>query len=174
MDSYLEPRINQSVPNNCYCFVATAQWSRISFRRENNVKKLLSLLLCAAIVFQPAALLAQSSESAVIRYNSRHHPVVDTDGMVASQNAVASAVGAQILAVGGNAVDAAVGVGFALAVVLPRAGNIGGGGFMLAYLADQDEVVAIDYREMAPPRATRDMFLDSAGDVDPTRSKFSH
>jgi len=145
-----------------------------SSRQDNNVKKCLWVLLCAVIVSQPVAVLAQSSDSAVIRYNSRHHPVVDSDGMVASQNAVASAVGAQILADGGNAVDAAVGVGFALAVVLPRAGNIGGGGFMLAYLADTDEVVAIDYREMAPPRATRDMFLDAEGDVDPTRSKFSH
>ena len=138
------------------------------------MNKSLSLLLAALLALQPAVILAQSSDAVIIRYSSRHHPVVDTDGMVASQNAMASAVGAKILADGGNAVDAAVGVGFALAVVLPRAGNIGGGGFMLAYLAESDEVVAIDYREMAPPRATRDMFLNADGDVDPTRSKFSH
>ena len=117
---------------------------------------------------------AQSGDAAIIRYSARHHPVVDTEGMVASQNAMASAVGAQILADGGNAIDAAVGVGFALAVVLPRAGNIGGGGFMLAYLADADETIAIDYREMAPRRAHRDMFLDEDGNVDNERARFSH
>ena len=125
-------------------------------------------------VLTPALAYAQSGDSAIIRYNARHHPVVDTEGMVASQNAVASAVGAQILADGGNAIDAAVGVGFSLAVVLPRAGNIGGGGFMLAYLADSDETIAIDYREMAPRAAHRDMFLDTDGNVDDERARFSH
>ncbi len=131
-------------------------------------------LLVGLLLAQPSWLLAQNDDAAIIRYNARHHPVYDTDGMVASQNAIASAVGAEILAQGGNAVDAAVAVGFSLAVVLPRAGNIGGGGFMLLYLADTDETVAIDYREMAPPRATRDMFLDSDGNVDPVRARFSH
>jgi len=67
-----------------------------------------------------------------------------------------------------------VAVGFSLAVTLPRAGNLGGGGFMLIHDAANDENTAIDYREMAPLRATRDMYLDEKGDVDPTRSKFSH
>ena len=138
------------------------------------MRKLLAFVLSCALLAQPTLLLAQTDRGAIIRYNSRHHPVVDTAGMVASQNAVASEVGAAILADGGNAVDAAIGVGFALAVVLPRAGNIGGGGFMLAYLAESDETIAIDYREMAPPRASRDMFLDEDGDVDPARARYSH
>ena len=117
---------------------------------------------------------AQTNDSAVIRYNARHHPVFDANGMVASQNATASRIGAEVLAEGGNAVDAAIAVGFALAVTLPRAGNIGGGGFMLAYLAEDDESVAIDYREKAPPAATRDMFLDANGDADSQKSRFSH
>jgi gamma-glutamyltranspeptidase/glutathione hydrolase len=86
-------------------------------------------------------------------------------GMVASQEAVATDVGVEILRKGGNAVDAAVAVGFALAVTYPRAGNIGGGGFMMIYLAGSEEVIAMDYREMAPDKAHKDMFLDENGDV---------
>lgn len=138
------------------------------------MQKLLATLLACAFLAQPILAIAQTDSGAIIRYNARHHPVIDTAGMVASQNAIASQVGADILADGGNAVDAAIGVGFALAVVLPRAGNIGGGGFMLAYLAESDETVAVDYREMAPPRASRDMFLDENGDVDPQLARFSH
>ncbi len=118
--------------------------------------------------------LAGAAEQPVIRYRALSHPVQSTTGMVAAQNAESAAVGAEILAAGGNAVDAAVAVGFSLAVTLPRAGNLGGGGFMLVYEADRGTTIAIDYREMAPPRATRDMFLDEDGNVHPTRSKFSH
>jgi gamma-glutamyltranspeptidase/glutathione hydrolase len=85
-----------------------------------------------------------------------------TTGIVTAQNSIAAEIGAQVLAEGGNAVDAAVAVGFSLAVALPRAGNIGGGGFMLVYDAESGATTAIDYREMAPPGATRDMFLDEA------------
>ena len=70
--------------------------------------------------------------------------------MVVSQEAIASQVEADILEAGGNAIDAAVATGFALAVTLPRAGNLGGGGFMLVYLAEENKTIAIDYREMAP------------------------
>lgn len=94
------------------------------------------------------------------------HPVTTTGGMVVSDQVLASQVGAQILARGGNAVDAAVATGFALAVVLPSAGNIGGGGFMVVRMAD-GTTVAIDYRETAPTLATRDMYLDAAGNVVP-------
>lgn len=94
--------------------------------------------------------------------------------MVASQNRWSSAVGAQILAEGGNAVDAAVAVGFSLAVTLPRAGNLGGGGFMLIHDAESGEDIAIDFREMAPVRATRDMYLDENGEVDRVKAMFSH
>ena len=86
------------------------------------------------------------------------------DGMVVSGHGLASDVGAIVLARGGNAVDAAVAVGFALAVVLPAAGNIGGGGF-LVYRSSESEVRALDFREKAPASATRDMFLDDEGKV---------
>jgi len=91
-------------------------------------------------------------------------PVAAAHAAVASVHPMASEVGAQILRRGGNAVDAAVAVGFALTVVAPSAGNIGGGGFMVIRLAD-GSVYTLDYREAAPGRATRDMYLDSAGNV---------
>lgn len=93
--------------------------------------------------------------------------------MVVSQEEIASRVGAEILAQGGNAIDAAVATGFAMAVTLPRAGNIGGGGFMMIYLAEERRMVAIDYREMAPAAAHRDMYLGADGEVDPQKSRYS-
>ena len=102
------------------------------------------------------------------------HPVVAENGMVASAEAVATRIGVDVLKAGGNAIDAAVAVGFALAVTLPGAGNIGGGGFMVIHLAATGETVAIDYRETAPAAASRDMFLDPAGAVDRGRALFSH
>jgi len=125
---------------------------------------------------QPALVSAQGAAGAggILRYDRIHHPVLSEKGMVATQEAVASQVGADILARGGNAVDAAVAVGFALTVTLPRAGNIGGGGFMLAYLADLDKTIAIDFREMAPSSAYETMFQDSDGNVDNDLARFSH
>ncbi|MAT51624.1 MAG: gamma-glutamyltransferase [Porticoccaceae bacterium] len=93
--------------------------------------------------------------------------------MVVSQEALASRVGAEILRQGGNAVDAAVATGFALAVTLPQAGNIGGGGFMLVHLAERNETIAIDYREMAPAKAHRNLFLDESGNADAEKSRYS-
>nr|WP_312240502.1 gamma-glutamyltransferase [Pantoea sp.] len=93
------------------------------------------------------------------------HPVKEKSGMVASVDALATQVGVDILQQGGNAVDAAVAVGFALAVTHPQAGNLGGGGFMLLRTA-AGRVSAIDFREMAPARASRDMFLDKQGNAD--------
>jgi len=138
----------------------------------NTPPRLLLLIAATLVVANPA--FAQGNDGAIIRYPALHHPVLDRDGMVASQNALASEVGARILADGGNAVDAAVGVGFALAVTLPRAGNIGGGGFMIVYDAANRSAVAIDYRETAPPGASRDMFLDADGNVDEGLARFSH
>ncbi|MEN3347518.1 MAG: gamma-glutamyltranspeptidase / glutathione hydrolase, partial [Bradyrhizobium sp.] len=94
-------------------------------------------------------------------------------GMVVAQEKLAAQVGADILRQGGNAVDAAVATGFAMAVTYPRAGNIGGGGFMVIHLADQNQNVAIDYRETAPQAATRDMFLGADGKPDPDKSRNS-
>jgi gamma-glutamyltranspeptidase / glutathione hydrolase len=91
-------------------------------------------------------------------------PIESTTGMVVSVNGIASDVGAAILAKGGNAVDAAVATAFALAVVHPSAGNIGGGGFMIIR-PPSGAAVAIDYREKAPLGSTKTMYLDSAGDI---------
>jgi gamma-glutamyltranspeptidase/glutathione hydrolase len=97
-------------------------------------------------------------------------PVAARHGMVASSEALASEVGVQILRAGGNAVDAAVAVGFALAVTYPVAGNIGGGGFMLIRLAT-GEAVVVDYREAAPAAASRNMYLNSNGELIPDASR---
>jgi gamma-glutamyltranspeptidase/glutathione hydrolase len=103
-----------------------------------------------------------------------HHPNGGRQGMVVAEDRLAAQVGAEILAQGGNAVDAAVATSFALAVTYPRAGNIGGGGFMLVYLRESGRTVAIDYREMAPAAAGRDMYLDGQGRVDEQAILYSH
>jgi gamma-glutamyltranspeptidase/glutathione hydrolase len=102
------------------------------------------------------------------------HPVISQNGMVASQERLATEAGLAVLKEGGNAIDAAVTVGFTLAVTLPQAGNIGGGGFMLAHMAKGNQTVAIDYREKAPKAATRDMFLNAQGEADPEKSRYSY
>lgn len=102
------------------------------------------------------------------------HPVYSQNGMVSSQESLATEAGVQVLKEGGNAIDAAVTIGFTLAVTLPRAGNIGGGGFMVMHLAKSNETVAIDYREKAPKAAFRDMFLDENGNYDPEKSRYSY
>jgi len=94
-------------------------------------------------------------------------------GMVVAQEARAAKIGAEVLAKGGNAVDAAVATGFALAVTYPRAGNIGGGGYMVIHLARPNRQIAIDYRETAPAATTRDMFLNNKGEPDPRKSRDS-
>ena len=123
---------------------------------------------------QPAAAPAAPPQvkEAIYAENAIEHPVWAKNGMVASQEALASTIGRDILQQGGNAVDAAVAVGFALAVTLPRAGNIGGGGFMLIHDAKKNETIAIDYREKAPKAAFRDMYLDENGNADEERSRY--
>ncbi len=123
----------------------------------------------AFLCFTPAAVVADPLISPL----ATARPVVAEHGMVVTQEAVASRVGLDILKRGGNAVDAAVAVGFALAVTLPRAGNIGGGGFMLIYRADLKQTIAIDYREAAPAATTKDVFLDANGEADPFKSRYS-
>jgi gamma-glutamyltranspeptidase / glutathione hydrolase len=103
-----------------------------------------------------------------------HHPNGGREGMVVAGEKTAAQIGADMLAQGGNAVDAAVATAFALAVTYPRAGNIGGGGFMLVYMQDEGKTIAIDYREMAPAAATQDMYLDDEGNVDIDAIRHSH
>jgi gamma-glutamyltranspeptidase/glutathione hydrolase len=99
--------------------------------------------------------------------------ILGHSAMVVAQERIATRIGVEILDRGGNAVDAAVAVGFALAVTYPRAGNIGGGGFMVIHLAHDNRDVAIDYREAAPAAATPTMFLDAQGNPDPAKSRDS-
>ncbi|QYK00017.1 gamma-glutamyltransferase [Shewanella psychrotolerans] len=106
-----------------------------------------------------------SAESSIYSNSATVQPIWAQHGMVASQESVATRVGVDILKQGGNAIDAAVAVGFALAVTLPRAGNIGGGGFMLVHLAKENKTIAIDYREVAPSHAHKDIFLNEQGDA---------
>ncbi len=94
-----------------------------------------------------------------IDYPHPFHPTTTSGGMVVSQNATSSSIGIKILDMGGNAVDAAVAVGFSLATTLPRAGNIGGGGFMLIYLKDKEEVFYIDYRSKSPKNSSIEKLL---------------
>lgn len=102
------------------------------------------------------------------------HPVVGRHGMVATEQELASRIGLNVLKSGGNAVDAAVAIGFALAVALPNAGNVGGGGFMMVYDAKTAKTVALDFREVAPAAASRDMYLDAAGRVIDGKSLYTH
>jgi gamma-glutamyltranspeptidase / glutathione hydrolase len=97
-------------------------------------------------------------------------PTQGTQAMVVSAHHLASAAGKHIMRQGGNAIDGAVATGFALAVVLPRAGNLGGGGFMMIHTADGQQV-ALDFREVAPAAATRDMYLDATGNAVTLRSR---
>ena len=111
------------------------------------MKKLLLTLTSTLFVALSSQAVADNSLPSIIDYKSSHHPTVAENGMVVTRQYLASRVGRDILQKGGNAVDATIASGFALAVVLPVAGNIGGGGFMLVHDAESGETVAIDYRE---------------------------
>jgi gamma-glutamyltranspeptidase / glutathione hydrolase len=101
------------------------------------------------------------------------HAIVAEHGMVVAQEKIAARIGADVLRQGGNAVDAAVATGFAMAVTYPRAGNIGGGGFMVIHSAERGEDVAIDYRETAPGATTPEIFLGPDGKPDIEKSRHS-
>lgn len=134
-----------------------------------------ALLLIGALC--GSVMPVQAQIAANIKYDTGYpiiSPVRASHGMVSSEQALASEVGVEILKQGGNAVDAAVAMGFALAVVLPNAGNIGGGGFMVIHDAKSGLDTAIDFRELAPQLASRNMYLDSNGAVIPDKSLFSH
>lgn len=122
----------------------------------------LSLML--PVVAQPVKHPYHLSKSGIVRYQDVFSPVVAENGMVSTQNTLATEVGIDILKQGGNAIDAAVAVGFTLAVTLPRAGNLGGGGFMVFHSNQKQQSYAIDYRETAPTGVTAQHFLTEAGE----------
>lgn len=109
--------------------------------------------------------ISLSANSPVLNKDSITHPEVGLEGMVVTQHYLASEVGEAILKKGGNAYDATIAVAFALAVVLPRAGNIGGGGFTVLYNSSDESFQSLDYREKAPLAASKNMYLDKNGDV---------
>src|SRR5262244_622491 len=129
-------------------------------------------LVACLICFEPLAAQAPAVIDAAPATGARIEAVAARHGMVAAQEARAARIGVEVLEQGGNAVDAAVATGFALAVTYPRAGNIGGGGYMLIHLAGGKDT-AIDYRETAPAATTRDVFLDERGEADPHKSQDS-
>jgi len=123
----------------------------------------------------PATTAAAQAASAAYDFDMDvFHPVAARNGMVATEQELATQIGLNILKAGGNAVDAAVAVGFALAVALPNAGNIGGGGFMMVHDVRSGKDVALDFREMAPMKASRDMYLDEKGNVIDGKSLYTH
>jgi gamma-glutamyltranspeptidase / glutathione hydrolase len=126
-----------------------------------------------AAIFIIALLLGASSQAQPAPFIPPAQSARGQNGMVVAQEPRAVRIGVDILKRGGNAVDAAVAVGFALAVTYPNAGNLGGGGFMVIHLAKGHHDVAIDYRENAPAAATPTMFLDAQGNPDPEKSRDS-
>ena len=136
--------------------LTTARSCISSLRRTMTLTALLALAICTLPV--------GAAEPQVVR---------GKQGMVASRSPLASAVGVEMLRQGGTAVDAAVAVGFALAVTYPSAGNLGGGGFMVIRLAN-GQIIANDHRETAPMQASRNMYLDENGEVIDGLSTASH
>lgn len=118
--------------------------------------------------------MSQLVSAGAILEGQRMHPVQGREGMAVTSHFLATQSAQEVLKNGGNAIDAAVTAAFSLAVTQPRSGNIGGGGFMLISSEKKNEVVAIDYREKAPGKATVDMFLDKEGNADNQVSRYSH
>ncbi len=135
---------------------------------KRSLRRLASFALAGVL----AVPLPARSESGPGPEIARAPAVTARNGMVVAQEALATRVGADILQRGGNAIDAAVAVGFALAVTYPRAGNIGGGGFMIVHRSSGEES-AIDYRETAPRAINDKSFLDAQGSADPQKSRES-
>jgi len=136
--------------------------------------RLLNFLLLFLALFSSCHTSKRSALYPINPYSySSSKTVIAKNGAVASAHPLASKVGVEIMKRGGNAIDAAIAMQFALAVVYPNAGNLGGGGFMVARLAS-GETVSLDYREMAPSAAHRDMYLDDKGMVIPDKSLRGH
>src|SRR5438034_7466226 len=133
---------------------------------------LLALLACVACL-GPLAAQAPAVIDAAPVTATRIEAVAARQGMVVAQEGRAARIGVEVLEQGGNAVDAAVATGFALAVTYPRAGTTGGGGYMLIHLAQGRIDTAIDYRETAPAATARAIFLDERGEADPHKSQDS-
>lgn len=125
-------------------------------------------------IFFTGVALSTTLFATAIQEGERFVPVETTQGMVVTSHFLATNEALKVLKNGGNAIDAAVTAAFALAVTQPRSGNIGGGGFMLISNEKSGQVDAIDYREKAPARAYKDMFLDKEGNVDKMVARFSH
>jgi len=134
----------------------------------------MSVLTLATLLTVCITTLATPAFSQAIIEGERFHPASARQGMVATSHTLATEVALEVLKNGGNAVDAAVTAGFALAVTQPRSGNIGGGGFMLISKGDGSGPEAIDYREKAPSAATETMYQDESGEVVQNRSRFTH
>ncbi len=126
----------------------------------------------SAPAFAKTGVASSGLQQAIIRYDAIHHPVEGRFGMVVSQNSIATSVGQAILAKGGNAIDATVAMGFALGVTLPRAGNIGGSGFMLAHIAAENKTIALDYRSVAPLSAKVETYQRPDGSMDMDKLTF--
>ncbi len=138
-------------------------------------RTLVPVLGCfAGLALALAPVVSPAQDAAIVSERDIFHPVFAKHGMVATQEETATRIGVEVLKAGGNAVDAAAAIGFALAVTLPHAGNLGGGGFMIVHDAGANETVAIDYRETAPAAAHEDMYLDATGEVDVDKARHSH
>ena len=125
----------------------------------------------------PIPITAPSAQAATHNYDYEMNvfrPVEAKNGMVATEQHLASQIGLEILKKGGNAVDAAVAIGFSLAVSLPNAGNIGGGGFMIVHNAAENKTIALDFREKAPAAAKATMYQDEIGNIIPRKSWYTH
>ncbi len=129
------------------------------------------LSLCLSLCFITPSTWAWQT---ILNQQDRFTPEQSQGAMVVAAEPLAAQAGLTSLKAGGNAIDAAVVTGFVMAVTYPRAGNIGGGGFMLLKKGQDAAVHAIDYREKAPAKAHKDIFLDAKGHVDKHRSRFSH
>ena len=134
------------------------------------VRQIVATIALVAACCLPASAQAQHRNAYTPAAAGPVHAVAAGHGMVVAQERIAAQIGADVLKRGGNAVDAAVATGFAMAVTYPRAGNIGGGGFMVIHLAASQQDIAIDYREIAPAATTRDIFLGPDGKPDQTKS----
>src|SRR5688572_33253421 len=137
------------------------------------MKKMFFLFLLP-VLFEISCSTTKTPTTLVDQYKyDTQKKVICENGAVVSAHPLASKVGLAVLKMGGNAVDAAIATQLALAVVYPNAGNLGGGGFMVARLADGNEL-AIDYREVAPGKAHRDLYIDAAGQARMDKSQDGH